>query len=235
MNTRQTHFVHMVLVTALFSGSPGPVMAADHADGVVIQQVQVVLTGVVATSATITGMNFPADGKARVALLGIDDNLPILSSSENTLDVSLPNVAAGEYLLTVYRDKKGPVCRDESHWCDEFDLSIGAQGAQGEIGPVGPQGPPGPPGEQGPPGDQGPQGEQGPPGDQGPQGSKGPPGDQGEPGDQGPPGNDGMNGDKGEQGDPGPDGVPDPALVQRAADIWNYICATASQPPANCP
>lgn len=226
-----------VLLSALMMSFTASALAGDdddddEGDGIVIEQVQVFLDGNVATAAQIKGINFPGNGKSRVALLGIDNALPILDATPDTLEVELPNVPAGEYQLTVFRNKKGPVCRDESIWCDEFDLSIGAQGPQGEMGPTGPQGPPGDTGPQGPPGPKGEIGDQGPLGPQGPQGPQGGIGPPGSPGGKG---DDGDQGPQGPVGKPGPDGVPDPALVQRAADIWTYICATANPAPANCP
>ncbi|NND60893.1 MAG: collagen-like protein [Gammaproteobacteria bacterium] len=127
----------------------------------------------------------------------------------------LQGFPAADYLLTVYRNKKGPVCQHPpSKYCDEYDLTLGAVGPQGPAGPIGPQGPQGDAGPAGPKGDQGlagPPGPQGDPGPTGPQGDPGPVGPQGAQGNTGPAGPPGPKGDMGNAGPPGPQGNTGPA------------------------
>ena len=201
---------------------------------VAIQQVQVTLNeNGEAIAARIKGINFPEDGKAHVALVGIDDDLVIVGDATPTMiDVSLPlGLSAGEYLLTVYKEKKGPVCKHgTSKYCDEFDLSIGAQGVRGDVGPQGPKGPKGDPGD---PGEPGPDGLPGEDGADGLPGQPGQPGQDGEDGADGMPGADGKDGAPGQKGPPGPPG--DCAFAQRVQDIWDYLCTDASDPkPSYC-
>ena len=144
--------------------------SAGEPKELVIQQVQVML-GQSGNTAMIYGLNFPDEDKTLAALgrFGVFEELMILSWSETALQVAMPgDLEPGEYLLTVYKDKKGPACKHGGDkYCDEFDLSIGMQGPQGE---------------QGLPGDQGPQGMAGPPGPAGPPGANGPGGADGAPG-----------------------------------------------------
>lgn len=143
---------------------------------------------------TILGQNL-VEGDLPTVTLGEQGSLAVLSATSTMIYASFPEVADGDYRLTV-RTKSG------SKGADAHLITVGAVGPQGETGPQGPAGPQGPQGETGP---QGPAG-----GPQGPQGDPGPQGPQGDTGPQGPAGPQGPQGDTGPQGPQGPEGPQGP-------------------------
>ena len=136
----------------------------------------------------ISGFNF--GGTATAITLG-GRVLRVVAATSTGVDAVLPEMAPGNYLLTLTVGIGGSQRSDES-W-----VALGAQGAQGPagaagaIGPQGPAGPAGATGQQGlagPPGTQGIQGVAGPTGAAGATGATGPSGPQGETGPAGPSG-----------------------------------------------
>lgn len=120
----------------------------------------------------IEGHNF-GDGVPFVQLDG--HVLTVLGSGDSAIAAALPQLADGNYLLTVSRGKS-------ANEVDRFVVSLGTTGPPGPQGEAGPAGPAGPKGDAGPAGEQGaagPQGPQGPAGAMGPIGLTGPAGPQG--------------------------------------------------------
>ena len=142
----------------------------------------------------IEGHNFGVG----VPFVQIDGHvLTVLGCSGTAIQTNLPQLEAGNYLLTVSR---GPSANE----IDRFVVSLGT------TGPQGPQGAPGPQGPTGPPGPQGPQGATGPAGPKGDQGAAGPSGPAGPTGLQGPAGPAGATGPAGPTGPIGPAGPQGP-------------------------
>ena len=184
-------------------------------------------------TAIIMGNNFPDSNEARVSLAGIE--LTIVDATETMIEVQVPELDVGEYLLTVYKEKKGPQCEHGSQkYCDEYDLSIGVQGLKGASGPEGPMGDKGERGPKGATGLQGPNGKDGADGAPGRPGDPGKNGANGKAGSNGVDGKDGAPGPRGEPGPPG-DNQPDPVLVDQLDDAVDYICEEAGdQKPDIC-
>lgn len=165
---------------------------AVYADQVKAQG-QLVITRARADQASdtlfIEGHNF-GEGTPQVQLNG--HVLTVLGASHDSIVAVLPQVEAGNYLLTVARGRSATDI-------DRFVVSLGT---------TGPQGPKGDPGEPGAPGPAGPAGPAGPTGPAGPAGAMGPAGPAGEPGAQGPAG---PAGAVGPAGPAGPAGATGPA------------------------
>jgi len=132
----------------------------------------------------ITGFNF--GGVAPTITLG-GRVLRVVAVTSTGVDVLLPDMAPGSYLLTLTVGSGG------AQRSDDFWVALGAIGPQGPAGPAGatgPQGSAGATGQQGlagPAGPQGATGAQGPVGPAGAVGPQGPAGPQGSPGSAGTP------------------------------------------------
>ncbi len=81
----------------------------------------------------ITGKDFDFGDGSLVVSLGEVGDLNILSDSATEIEVEIPNLPAGDYQLTVYRE-------GGQSQGDQYDLTIGAVGPQGPQGPEGPRG-----------------------------------------------------------------------------------------------
>jgi type VI secretion system VgrG family protein len=93
----------------------------------------------------VHGESFGAD--PAVWLDGIP--LHVLHATPSLIQVELPSLEPGTYLLIVARTRRMPPRPKE---LATMDVTLGAVGPEGTIGPPGPEGPPGPPGETGAPG-----------------------------------------------------------------------------------
>jgi len=110
---------------------------------------------------SIEGRNFGLDPQVFFGREGGGlEALPVLISSDNFIDVLLPDALPGTYLVIV----SSGVADSQNERLFALYVSLAETGPPGEPGPDGPQGEPGSPGPQGELGPEGPQGVPGPPG-----------------------------------------------------------------------
>ena len=135
--------IHDGVTTLVYAGQKKTFVTTTETTGVDRQLVILKARGD-QTSDTlfVEGRNF-GDIKPSVALEG--QTLTILGWSDTSIQAVLPQMQAGNYLLTVWR---GSSMKE----VDFFVVSVGTtgpQGPQGDVGPAGPEGPAGPAGPAG--------------------------------------------------------------------------------------
>ena len=109
---------------------------------------------------TLDGRNFGWDPQVFLgSVAGSLEPLPVFTATENFIDVELPEVPGGTYLVVVSSTDDAAQRRERLF---AVYVSLAARGPAGEPGPKGPKGYQGAPGPEGPPGPQGPAGAVGP-------------------------------------------------------------------------
>lgn len=195
---RSGRFPVLATITLLAAFAMPVVVYAEQPKGALV--ITKARADVASETLFIEGRNFGAG----VPFVQIDGHvLTVLGYSVTTIQTNLPQLEAGNYLLTVSR---GTSVND----VDRFVVSLGTTGPQGPQGDPGPQGPAGPSGPQGPQGATGPAGPAGPKGDTGGVGPQGPAGPTGSQGPAGPAGATGPAGPAGPIGPAGPQGAVGP-------------------------